>query len=177
MEEGKNFSTQYVTASNAPKQSPIGYKVTFRCQGCAKETALTFRPGQFSRDYVESFAELLTGRSRFFVAPIANDDPGPLGRCSYCGQRPLDFTIDELFDDDDVEAGRVAFDAYTSAVGGKTHDNKPIPGWEALTPTVRKGWIVAAWVTRLRFKVFTSVELRRGQPPIITTKIDDVDDL
>jgi len=154
MEEGKKFSTKYSAMSEAPKKNPIGFAVNFTCAACSKETTLTFKPGQFDRDYVTSFAELMIGQSRFFVIPVAVDDPGPLGRCSFCGQRALTFVIEERFDEEDIEAGRVNFEAYTGAVGGKTHDNRPIPGWEALTPTVRKGWIVGAFFVKLRSSAF-----------------------
>lgn len=40
--------------------------------------------------------------------------------------------------------GNIAFQAYTAAVGGRTHDDKAIPKWDDLTVTVRTGWEVAA---------------------------------
>jgi hypothetical protein len=40
--------------------------------------------------------------------------------------------------------GKVAFEAYTAQAGGKTHDGKPIPAWEALTDSVRASWTAAA---------------------------------
>lgn len=45
---------------------------------------------------------------------------------------------------DTRSAGRKAFEAYAAHVGGKTHDGKPIPGWENLTDAVREGWDAAA---------------------------------
>lgn len=44
--------------------------------------------------------------------------------------------------------GRIAFETYNDAVGGKTWDNKPIPGWDAVTDKVREGWRIAAFATR-----------------------------
>lgn len=42
------------------------------------------------------------------------------------------------------ELGRIAFEAYSKSVGGKTYDNKPIPAWDDLTDQVRAGWTTAA---------------------------------
>ena len=42
------------------------------------------------------------------------------------------------------DLARTAFAAYTAAVGGTTHDNRPIPSWEHLGPTVQSGWVAAA---------------------------------
>jgi hypothetical protein len=44
----------------------------------------------------------------------------------------------------DLTRGKVAFQAYSKAVGRKTHDGKPIPEWEDLSETVRNGWEAAA---------------------------------
>lgn len=47
--------------------------------------------------------------------------------------------------------GRVAFEAYCAAVGGKTFDGKPIPGWDELHGDrlkVQGGWEAAAKVVR-----------------------------
>lgn len=41
-------------------------------------------------------------------------------------------------------AGRLAFEAYSVSVGGKTHDDKPIPAWGDLTESVRTAWGAAA---------------------------------
>lgn len=46
--------------------------------------------------------------------------------------------------------GRRAFETYNAAVGGVTWDGRPIPGWEAVTDTVRDGWRMAALATRVR---------------------------
>lgn len=43
--------------------------------------------------------------------------------------------------------GRIAFEAYREAVGGKTFDGKPIPGWADLhgdADKIRAGWEAAA---------------------------------
>jgi hypothetical protein len=40
--------------------------------------------------------------------------------------------------------GKVAFDAYSAQVGGRTYDDKPIPTWEQVTDAVRGGWNAAA---------------------------------
>jgi hypothetical protein len=43
--------------------------------------------------------------------------------------------------------GQVAFEAYCDAVGGKTYDGKPIPGWDELHGDrlkVQGGWEAAA---------------------------------
>lgn len=39
-----------------------------------------------------------------------------------------------------MELGRIAFEAYVSAVNGVTYDNKPIPKWDDLPDHVKKGW-------------------------------------
>lgn len=41
-------------------------------------------------------------------------------------------------------AGRIAFEAYSEAVQGKTHDGKAIPPWDELTRLVQGGWEAAA---------------------------------
>lgn len=43
-----------------------------------------------------------------------------------------------------MDLGRVAFEGYCTASGGLTHDGKPIPTWENLTPEVRANWRAAA---------------------------------
>jgi len=48
----------------------------------------------------------------------------------------------------DRELGRVAFDAYSFAKGGKTYDGKPIPAWGKLSVEVQEGWIEAAAAVR-----------------------------
>lgn len=40
--------------------------------------------------------------------------------------------------------GEVAFDAYNTAVGGKTWDGKPIPPWAEVSTKVKIGWQRAA---------------------------------
>lgn len=43
--------------------------------------------------------------------------------------------------------GRIAFEAYCTAVGGQTFDGKPIPGWDELHGDrlkVQGGWEAAA---------------------------------
>lgn len=45
--------------------------------------------------------------------------------------------------------GRKAFETYNAAVGGVTWDGRPIPGWEAVTDTVRDGWRMAALAGRM----------------------------
>lgn len=42
--------------------------------------------------------------------------------------------------------GRRAFEAYNVAVGGRTWDGKPIPGWDAITDNIREAWRTAAHV-------------------------------
>lgn len=44
----------------------------------------------------------------------------------------------------DDSYAKLAFDAYSKAVGGKTFDGRPIPQWEDVGETVRAGWIAAA---------------------------------
>lgn len=39
------------------------------------------------------------------------------------------------------EVGWRAFEAYSAAVEGRTHDGKPIPTWEVLSDTTRAGWV------------------------------------
>lgn len=43
-----------------------------------------------------------------------------------------------------MTAGRTAFDAYSKAVDGVTHDGRFIPQWDDLTDTVRDAWEAAA---------------------------------
>lgn len=38
---------------------------------------------------------------------------------------------------------RLAFEAYTAKVGGRTHDGRTIPAWDDLTDPVRDGWLAA----------------------------------
>lgn len=40
----------------------------------------------------------------------------------------------------DDTLGRIAFEAYSRAMNGKTYDGKPIPKWEDLSEAVREGW-------------------------------------
>jgi len=40
--------------------------------------------------------------------------------------------------------GQIAFEAYNDAVGGRTWDDRPIPGWHEVTDKVRNGWEQAA---------------------------------
>ncbi len=54
------------------------------------------------------------------------------------------------YDLTDAELGIATYEAYAEAVGGKTHDGKPMPTWEAndvgapvLTDKVKHGWICA----------------------------------
>lgn len=44
--------------------------------------------------------------------------------------------------------GKVAFEAYSAARGGKNHDGSPTPVWEALGEGVRSGWEAAALAAR-----------------------------
>jgi hypothetical protein len=41
--------------------------------------------------------------------------------------------------------GKIAFDAYAEAVGGKTYDGKPIPKWDDLSINIQQAWNKAAW--------------------------------
>lgn len=43
-----------------------------------------------------------------------------------------------------AQQGRAGFEAYVAAVGGTTHDGRPIPTWDELTDAVREGWRAAA---------------------------------
>lgn len=45
---------------------------------------------------------------------------------------------------DRVDLGRANYKAYGEAVGGKTWDGRPIPEWDALTPTIQAGWTAGA---------------------------------
>jgi hypothetical protein len=40
--------------------------------------------------------------------------------------------------------GRAAYAAYFATVGGRTHDDKPMPTWDRLTDTIRSAWTMAA---------------------------------
>jgi hypothetical protein len=65
--------------------------VRFSCSMCRSESRITTTGLELAS--IEIWAELVVGRSRFFVAPIEKDDPGPAGRCAQCGERALDFEI------------------------------------------------------------------------------------
>ena len=41
--------------------------------------------------------------------------------------------------------GKIAFEAYVEAVGGKNYDGKLIPKWENLATPIRQAWHQAAW--------------------------------
>lgn len=69
------------------------WDVQFSCSSCGAEQTVRLEGGSMERDYVESFAELVVGRSRFFVKPIEPDEPGPCGRCNTCGVRAISFAI------------------------------------------------------------------------------------
>ena len=45
--------------------------------------------------------------------------------------------------------GKVAFEAYGRSVGGVTHDGRPIPAWQDLTPAIRQAWEDAAQAVRV----------------------------
>lgn len=40
--------------------------------------------------------------------------------------------------------GKLAWDAYSLTVGGKTFDGKPLPTWEQLGLPQKQGWNAAA---------------------------------
>lgn len=40
--------------------------------------------------------------------------------------------------------GRCAYAAYGKAVGGRTHDGRPLPSWVDLGETIQSGWRAAA---------------------------------
>jgi hypothetical protein len=42
------------------------------------------------------------------------------------------------------DLGQIAYLAYSDAVGGTTHDGRPMPAWEDLGETVQGGWTAAA---------------------------------
>jgi hypothetical protein len=48
--------------------------------------------------------------------------------------------------------GKVAFDAYNEARGGKTHDGKPTPPWESLGDGIQTAWERAAHAA-VRFEI------------------------
>lgn len=68
------------------------WDVQFSCSSCSAQQTVTLG-GDFDRVSVEMFAELVVGRSRFFVKPIEANDPGPCGRCNTCGVRAISFEI------------------------------------------------------------------------------------
>lgn len=41
---------------------------------------------------------------------------------------------------DDNDAGKLAFEAYGKATGGKTYDGRDIPKYEELPEGIRKAW-------------------------------------
>lgn len=43
-----------------------------------------------------------------------------------------------------MSAGSLCYAAYCAAVGGTTHDNKPLPAFEEMTDRQRTGWEAAA---------------------------------
>lgn len=42
------------------------------------------------------------------------------------------------------DLGQLAYLAYSEAVGGTTHDGRPMPAWEDLGEKIQGGWIAAA---------------------------------
>jgi len=46
--------------------------------------------------------------------------------------------------------GQDAFEAYKDSVSGVTYDARPIPDWENLSDSVRRGWDAAALKVRTR---------------------------
>ena len=42
------------------------------------------------------------------------------------------------------DLGQIAYLAYSEAVGGTTHDGRPMPAWDDLGEKVQGGWIAAA---------------------------------
>lgn len=40
--------------------------------------------------------------------------------------------------------GHAAYSAYWNTVGGRTHDDKPMPRWDKLSRTQRAAWTMAA---------------------------------
>ncbi|MFG2780836.1 hypothetical protein ACGFY7_23650 [Streptomyces prunicolor] len=43
-----------------------------------------------------------------------------------------------------IELGQLNYLAYSEAVGGLTHDGRPMPAWDDLGETVQGGWIAGA---------------------------------
>lgn len=57
--------------------------------------------------------------------------------------------------------GQVAFEAYCDAVGGKTFDGKPIPGWNELHGDrlkVQGGWEAAAQAIRQHVQMMAALD-------------------
>lgn len=69
------------------------HTVEVRCTSCKGTQRITTQG--LTRLDVEVWAELLCGRSRFYVNPIPKDDPGPVGRCGICGERSMEFEVVE----------------------------------------------------------------------------------
>jgi hypothetical protein len=46
--------------------------------------------------------------------------------------------------DIDTDPGQVAFEAYSQATGGLTHDGQDIPPWDDLSEHIRTAWRAAA---------------------------------
>lgn len=42
------------------------------------------------------------------------------------------------------DLGKLTYLAYSEAVGGTTHDGRPMPAWDDLGEKVQGGWIAAA---------------------------------
>jgi hypothetical protein len=120
----------------------IGYKVIFSCSACGGKSPISFRAGDFSREYVESFAQLVTGTHPLYVNPVQVGSV--LGACALCNAPGLSYDIETVFLDPDIERGRSNYEGYSAGVGGKDFTGNPLKTWEALPERIQNGWIVGA---------------------------------
>lgn len=69
----------------------------------------------------------------------------------------------------DKSLGQVAFEAYCTAVGGKTFDGKPIPGWDELHGDrlkVQGGWEAAAQAIRQHTRMIDALDATSRWVPL-----------
>jgi hypothetical protein len=64
----------------------------------------------------------------------------------------------------DDEVGRIAWDTYSKAVGGKAFNGDPLPTWDAMCKDEKKENLVVAWKRAAR-AVASHVEKKLPDPP------------
>lgn len=61
------------------------------------------------------------------------------------------------------DLGKLAFEAYCTMQDGKSHNGQPIPQWDALKPSVKAAWEMAAVAVASRTWATFEQGARRGQ--------------